>query len=109
MSGDFDEVSTAVSLLESVISNLAKNKEVIAKHIQSILLVKHPDPVSGTIGILLVVEEYMLFFLIDSAMTTLLKLLLKAQKSHDKTLDIKIVYQRKNSNIIDIWYKQSCM
>ena len=35
----------------------------------------------------------------DSAMTTLLKLLLKAQKSHDKPLDIKIVYQRKKKKM----------
>lgn len=53
MAGDFDEVPTVtvVDLLESVISNSAQHKEVIAKCIQSALLNKHLEPVSGIPGL----------------------------------------------------------
>jgi hypothetical protein len=47
LADDFDDVLTAVDLLESVISTSAQHKEIIAKHIQSILLTKHLQPVSG--------------------------------------------------------------
>ena len=49
MADDFDHALTVVDLLESVISTSAKHKEVIAKHIQTILLTKHLEPVSGII------------------------------------------------------------
>ena len=48
LADDFDEELTVIDLLESVISNSANQKEAISKHIQSILLVKHLQPVSGT-------------------------------------------------------------
>ena len=96
MADDFDEELTVVDLLESVISNSAQQKEAIAKHIQSILLVKHLQPVSGTSQstLLLSLNIIMRRLCLDSSMTTLLHLLLKTQRS---PLDIKIVYQRKKN------------
>ena len=49
MADDFDDSLIVVDLLESVISASAKHKEAIAKHIQTILLAKHLEPVSGII------------------------------------------------------------
>ena len=49
MADDFDDSLTVVDLLESVISTSAKHMEAIAKHIQTILLTKHLEPVSGII------------------------------------------------------------
>ena len=107
MADDIDDVLTAVDLLESVMSTSAQHKEVIAKHIQSILLAKHLKPISGIIPVLLhksiiIIVQYWdnSYYnnYADSAMTILLQLLIKTQKS---PFDIKIVYQRKiNSNVI---------
>ena len=47
MADGFDEEQTAIDLLESVVSNSAQRKDIIAKHIQNILLVKHLEPAPG--------------------------------------------------------------
>ena len=47
MADGFDEEQAVVDLLESVVSNSAQHKDIITKHIQNILLVKHLEPAPG--------------------------------------------------------------